>query len=358
MNDKEPDQGGTTTTQPNTNEQGEDERDHGDKTTTTTQKDKNKGARKRKGKTKLKERICSRQFVDDNTVMVGAQNYEELKKLLQTTYNKLEEHLIKLEMAINREKTQLTIMGKSLEGNKITIIAGEKQIQHQPSLQVLGFTFCEDGRMDEYLWKGNNNLIRSLRSKTSMLRIIKPYVSINQLTNIGNMILNSAILYAAPLWAQTGTVNLNKIQVAQTKAAKQLLWCGRTKKNQITHRQETLDKAGWMNVQQLTNSATINLIRKAANNESSTGINSMFNYNSNNNIRPNMRNKIKTEPTTRRRTPNILERGTQLFNQLPNELRERMSNHKFKSKLKEHSIDHDRLPNNQNNQKHNNNNNN
>ena len=191
-----------------------------------------------------------------------------------------------------------------------------------------------------------------------MLRIIKPYVSINQLTNIGNMILNSAILYAAPLWAQTGTVNLNKIQVAQTKAAKQLLWSGRTKKNQITHRQETLDKAGWMNVQQLTNSATINLIRKAANNESSTGINSMFNYNSNNNIRPNMRNKIKTEPTTRRRTPNILERGTQLFNQLPNELRERMSNHKFKSKLKEHSIDHDRLPNNQNNQKHNNNNNN
>ena len=63
---------------------------------------------KRKGKTKVEIKVCSKQFVDDNTVMVGAPTYDQLKELLQTTYNKPEEHPIKLEMAINREKTQLT----------------------------------------------------------------------------------------------------------------------------------------------------------------------------------------------------------------------------------------------------------
>ena len=283
--------------------------------------------------------------MDDNTTLVGATSYTKLQEILQRTYNHIEEHLINLEMAINREKTQLTIMSNNKEEQNISIKAGDKIIQHQSSLKVLGFRFGENGKMDDFLWKGENSLVRGLKTKTSMLRIIKPYVNKEQLANIGNMVINSAILYAAPLWAQTGAGNINKIQVAQTKAARQILWCGRTKKDKITHRQDSLDQVGWLNVQQLLDMATINLVKKASKNESSTGINSMFSCNNNNNNkRTNEQNKVRTESTTKRKTTNILERGSSLFNSLPNNLRTKMSTHKFKFELKNHIKEHNHLP--------------
>ena len=79
------------------------------------------------------------QYRSEEISPVAASSNARLKILLQTTYLKLERHLICLEMAINREKTQLTIMCPNQEGREITITAGEKKIKHQQSLKVLGF---------------------------------------------------------------------------------------------------------------------------------------------------------------------------------------------------------------------------
>ena len=91
-------------------------------------------------------------------------------------------------MAINREKTQMTIMCPHGEGREITIVAGEKTISHQTTLKILGFRFGEDGKMDNHLWKGEDNMIRSIRIKSSIIQVIKPYITPERLANIGGMI--------------------------------------------------------------------------------------------------------------------------------------------------------------------------
>ena len=132
-------------------------------------------------------------FIDDTTALVSARNYIDLTARLQETFDKIEEHLIELGMAINASKTQMMVFNPDSMGRNVAIEAGGKIIPHQNTLKILGFTFSQDAKMDEYIWKGNNNLIRSIHSKIFIIRVIKPFTSETQLANIGNLTINSQI---------------------------------------------------------------------------------------------------------------------------------------------------------------------
>ena len=67
-------------------------------------------------------------------------------------------------------------------------------------------------------------MTKSIYKKMSMLKIIKPYVTQEQLAYIGNSIVNSIILYAAPIWAQTTEYNFKRIQKAQVKVSQMIAW--------------------------------------------------------------------------------------------------------------------------------------
>ena len=199
--------------------------------------------------------------------------------------------------------------------------------------------------MDTYLWKGESNLTRAIRIKVSMMRVIKPFVSQKQLANIGNMVINSQILYMAPLWALTSQGNIEMIQKAQTKAARQLTWTRRIKYTEKIHRQDLMEKIGWLNVRQMLDQSTVNLVKKAAVNRASQEINNMFNLKENGNRRKAQQFIIETENTTKRKGINILEQGKRIFNQLPIEMRNNtMNDYQFKKELKLHTKEHNLLP--------------
>ena len=291
------------------------------------------------------ERTYLTQFIDDTTALITATTNNKLSKLIQITYNKLENHLRSLEMAINGDKTQLTIIQPDKEGRTICLQAGGTEIKHQRTLRVLGFTFSENNKMDEHIWKGSKNLIKSLRNKTSMLRVIKPYCTKPQIANIANMILNSTLCYAAPLWSLTSKTNIERVQKAQTKAARQIAWKPGQKRNKLPHRQDLFNELGWLNTTQITNRATTSLIKKATNNQASVGINNMFSHNKDQNKRTSLRHKVSTMNTTKRKGTNFLDRGRTLFNNLPSELRDpKIKIYKFKKELKAHTKAYNNLP--------------
>ena len=279
-------------------------------------------------------------FVDDTTALLAAQSNPELKILLQQRFNLINQHLIELGMAINQSKTQLIIINPDKEGKEITINAGGQTIHHQHSLRVLGFDFAEDGRMDTYLWKGTNSLIRSIQTKTSMLRAIKPYTTFEQLAYIANATLNSQILYVAPLWSQTGETNIKRIQAAQTRAARLMAWSRRKRKSELEHRQILFEQLGWMNTTQMTNQATIQIVNKAINNRSSEEINKMFNWKETRLKRDQNNFQVITECTNRRPGPNLLDQGRKLFNKMPDKLRDNsLKPHQFKKELKSYILE-------------------
>ena len=102
----------------------------------------------------------------------------------------------------------------------------------------------------------------------------------------------------------------------------------------IDHRQDILDRIKWLNVVQLTQQATINLVRRSTRGTVSAGINKMFFIKKNETKRKVLQNLVQTEKLTHRKVINIREKGSKLFNLLPHELRENMSDYKFKKELR------------------------
>ena len=126
-----------------------------------------------------------------------------------------------------------------------------------------------------------------------------------------------------------------RIQQAQMKILKQMTWTQRQKYQTKPHRQDHLDEWGWLNVEQMADNSTIQLARKAALNQTSAGINAMFNYRETKNARKENKNRIETISTKKRNNLNILDRGRNKHNRLPPELRDRATKpHKYKKMMK------------------------
>ena len=268
---------------------------------------------------------------------MSANTYTELTALLQTTFNQIESHLIELGMAINSSKTQLMVFHPDETGRMVTITAGGKKIHHQSTLKVLGFTFAQDAKMDDYIWRGDQNLIRSINTKIFQLRTIKPYTSQTQLANIANLTVNSQIRYVAPLWSLTGSTNQDKVQAAQIKVARAITWHRRLKYSEKPHRQILLLQLGWNNIQQMTHSATVQLVKRASNNQSSMGINSMFTKQTTENKRSHLSHCVSTMCRKKRKKLNFLDNGRAKYNGLPLILRNNsLSKYGFKHVLKQH----------------------
>ena len=276
----------------------------------------------------------SEEYVDDLTIVAKATTTEGLQLEVQRIFHQVESYLTKLGMVINRDKTQLTVMTRNSEEKQIRIQAGNNIIYHQDEMRILGVTISCTMGFDGHIWKGNTNMIKSINVKSSMVKSLKQFVIPSKLAMIGNAVINSTISYAAPIWAGTTSKNIQMIQRAQIKAAKNLAgWKMNLGLNE--HRQETLDRLQWPNVMQLVNSATLNMTKRAIVSESSDKINRYFLENQARNPRGNKGDYIKHRGRMSRNGKSLIERATVLFNNLNMELRDNnLSSKKFKMLLK------------------------
>ena len=214
---------------------------------------------------------------------------------------------------------------------------GSANIEHQNTVKILGLTLSEDLRYDDHLYKGKQNMTKSLNAKCSILRLLKPYIPLKQLALIGGNLMNSTILYAAPVWATTTQSNMQKIQSSQIKAARMVTGYKKRGTNR-EHRQTTLNQINWPNTTQIVTSATLNLIERATMGASSNGINNMFTSRDSKHTRQCKAHTIQHIGPLNRPKTNFTTYGTELFNNLPHTLRDKsLSCEKFKNELKSYS---------------------
>ena len=286
----------------------------------------------------LKElKQAAHDFVDDVTAIIHGANNSELQNNLQEAYNRMEKYLTDHRMIINGGKSQLCVISKKEEDKLIHITAGGQRIIHQEQLRILGVTIASDLSFTNHIWEGKNSMMTSLNKKAAMLRIIKPYIKPEKLYAIGNAILNSIISYAAPVWGGTTQENIARIQKKQIKVAK-LLAGWRKSQGLNEHRNETLQRVGWRNVNQIVNCAFLKYVNKAMNQESSAESNQMFEIKQKRNPRGEIGIRLKHKGPVNRNRNAFSERGSELYNQLPGEWRRiSMPSKIFKNKIKNDS---------------------
>ena len=148
------------------------------------------------------------------------------------------------------------------ELRNMSIRISKTEIKHQTTIKILGLTLSEDLKYDEHLFKGKTNLIKSVNVKSSLLRVLKSLIPLKSMQQVGNNLINSTILYAAPLWGLTTKSNIQKVQASQIKAAR-IVTGKKWRNGKIEHGQTTLDSINWPNASQIISSATLNVIKRA-----------------------------------------------------------------------------------------------
>ena len=123
-------------------------------------------------------------------------------------------------MKINGEKTQLMCVKPDEILRDMSINISGTDIKHQPTIKILGLTLSEDLKYDEHLFKGKKSLIRSVNIKNALLKSLEPLIPLKNLQQVGNSLVNSTLLYAAPVWGLTTKSNIQKVQSSQMKVVR------------------------------------------------------------------------------------------------------------------------------------------
>ena len=286
-----------------------------------------------------------KEFVDDVNILSKAPTIPELIKQVQSDFSKIHNYLVNHKMAINPNKSQFMVLLPPKEKDDIKISIDNHIIHHQEEIKTLGVTLAENMKFDTHLWSGKDSMVKSLNRKIALLKTIKPFVTQTALCQVGASLINSSILYAAPVWGATTQANIQKVQSLQIRAARVVKgksW-QRAKKKQ--HRQELLDELNWPNTNQIIYSASMNLAKKACTANSSAGLNQLF--------KVTKSQKARTGPTLRidhkgksNNSSNIFSvNAPLLFNNLPTELKHPLLTvNQFKTKLKRVTRSRNLLP--------------
>ena len=179
-----------------------------------------------------------------------------------------------------------------------------------------------------------------------MVKNLKAFLPAKALHQVGNSLINSIIQYGAALWGATSDQNILRVQKAQTRAARLLTRKPSAQYHQmdLCHRQDMFTTIKWLNVNQLIQSASLNLIRNAINQNSSIGMNAMFKVS---HLNSNLRNKsirVDHRGPPGRNNLTFSANATQMFNNLPNHLKLKNINpYKFKNMLKQHILSENHL---------------
>ena len=278
----------------------------------------------------------SKDFVDDLNVVAKGRTLLELKENIEDDLKRLETYLIDHKMVINTGKTQLMLINTKTEDSPFKVTINGQDIEHQEVMKILGITLSSDLKFDHHIWKGNQNMVKSVGFKISVLKTLKPFLPTKILAAVGNALVNSTIMYGAPLWGGTTSANIAKLQSAQVKAGRAITGSGPKMKR--THRQQMFNQLNWPNVTQLIYASTLNLAKRGIEKKSSEGINNLFKVTTPRQHRalPTMRLHHRG-PLTRQ--PNVFSsHAEELFNELPDFLKNpALTINQFKRHIKIHT---------------------
>ena len=276
------------------------------------------------------------EFIDDVTLVSRAETDQALKIKLQEDYKALHNYLINHLMVVNTSKTQLMMINPPKDEPPPFISIEGSIITHQDEMKILGITLTPDLKMDHHIWAGKKSLINIINTKTALIRNIKPYLTQKQLSVVGGALVNSSILYGAPIWGVTTQQNIEIVQKYQTRAARTITnkgWIQASTKR--SHRQTLLDELGWKNTNQIVSASILNLTKSAMDLNSAKSVNQMFKITKPNNPRKGQGARINLKGKIGQKGNTFGTKAPQLFNQLPADLRNtEISATKFKKEIK------------------------
>ena len=301
-------------------------------------------------------------YVDDDTDVVSDGDPNSLKQKIQTVANNSSGCLTDNRMCVAGEKSKLLVIGtRKLKSMRLTnpmeIQVGNMTVKETKSEKLLGVIINNELTWKEHLhgetWRGDGEnamgLIPQLAQRVGILRKLSRYVSSSRLKLFAEGIFYSKMIYCLPLFAHvfgleryrdTRTVYFSftredsrKLQVLQNSVMR--LVSGKTRG---TATSDLLKATNSLSVQQLVAAHTLNMVHKVVYTSKPAYLARRLAFKEQVDEREQQgRNSgMITVPSQKLSTTRggFVARGSQLFNNLPVDLRLEKNLKKFKVKTR------------------------
>merc|ERR1712112_195188 len=260
--------------------------------------------------------------------MGGFTNTSNIKSYL-TKYYKLLHNYYNINMLkINSDKTKLMLGYNKKYKNELEhfyFFANNDKIVNQKSLKILGFTLRCDNNMETQI----GNLCANLHFRINNIRKLNKFTNFSsRLVFIKSLVIGK-LIYAMPMYTQLTLKQINKIHKVIMASARVAIgnYCFKKTIKYI------LEKCKILGAKEMIAYSSILFIHKIILNKKP---NSNFNrYMPFNSRQTDKKIRTKYRPKTKKFKNHIINKGAELLNNIPNDIRN-MSISKFKKQLKKY----------------------
>ena len=271
-------------------------------------------------------------YADDTTLTVSGTDASEIEEKLTNGVNQVMNWISANRLVINLDKTTVMVIGSRGKLNRIdslNIIAKGNHLKRVRVAKCLGVLIDEELHWTDQVEK----VTKTVQSKLSMLRRVKPFVPTECLAMLYNSFVQPHFDYCCQVWSNRFRMHTIKLEKLQKQAARIIL-----SKNYYTPSVELFRELKWMPLNKRFRYHRAMLMFKCLNNlapaylcDNFIQINQMHNHNTRHALNSLATPKIRTECF--RNSPIVT--GINVWNSLDQSLRNASSFTSFKFSLRE-----------------------
>ena len=153
-------------------------------------------------------------------------------------------------LCFNEEKTKLIVKLKGVNNNHhyLNVQMGDKIIEQEETIKVLGIVIGKDEKYKEYLVDGKNSMTKFLNSRHSLLKMLSKYADKKTRKALAEGLILSKIQYCVSLWSTTNDTIIQKIHVFLNDVVRTVYGIGR---NRFVSLSPLYKQLKWHNIRQM-----------------------------------------------------------------------------------------------------------
>ena len=139
-------------------------------------------------------------------------------------------------LKFNSDKTQLIVKLKGTNNmhSYLNLKMGDKTIEQEDTVKVLGVLIGKDEKYKEYLVNGKNSMMKFLNTRHSMVKMLAKFADLKTRKSLAEGLILSKINYCISLWGTTTAGIMQQIQVLLNDVVRTVFGIGRKRFQEIT----------------------------------------------------------------------------------------------------------------------------
>ena len=277
-------------------------------------------------------------YADDSTFTISDRDPISLSNKLSDKFKLMADYLTSNKLKVNEDKTHLLVMCTDQRRRRlssdVTIETQNHIVRATETERLLGVYIQSNMKWVEHVRDSKFSVLQSLSLRHRALKTIASVASFKSRLTVANGIFMSKLTFTIPLWSGCSDYLVNALQVSQNAAARTV-----TKHDKSVSISKILSECGWRSVRQEMFYHTTLLVHKILVQKSPAYLydkltaDGAYNYPTRIASTSSIRQSLSYRTSLSLCKDSFRWRGADLYEQLPQSLRETFNIEQFKKKL-------------------------